>query len=53
MQNEELRQAYETAETALKKYTMMYDLAPMGYFTLDSEGSICELQFHWRRHAWR
>jgi PAS domain-containing protein len=45
MQNEELRQAYETAETALKKYTMLYDLAPMGYFTLDSNGSICDLNF--------
>lgn len=45
MQNEELRKAYETAETALKKYTMLYDLAPMGYFTLDSSGSICELNF--------
>jgi PAS domain-containing protein len=45
MQNEELRQAYETAETALKKYTMLYDLAPMGYYTLDSNGSICELNF--------
>ena len=45
MQNDELRQAYETAETALKKYTMLYDLAPMGYFTLDSEGGICELNF--------
>jgi PAS domain-containing protein len=45
MQNEELREAYETAETALKKYTLLYDFAPMGYFTLDSEGSICELNF--------
>lgn len=45
MQNEELHQAYETAETALRKYTMLYDLAPMGYFTLDSSGSICELNF--------
>ena len=45
MQNEELRHAYETAETALKKYTMLYDLAPMGYFTLDSEGNICDLNF--------
>jgi transcriptional regulator with PAS, ATPase and Fis domain len=45
MQNEELRQAYETAETALKKYTMLYDFAPMGYFTLDSNGGICELNF--------
>jgi PAS domain S-box-containing protein len=45
MQNEELIQANETAETALKKYTMLYDFAPMGYFTLDPEGNICELNF--------
>ena len=45
MQNEELKKAYETTETALKKYTMLYDLAPMGYFTLDKSGSICELNF--------
>ena len=23
----------------------MYDFAPMGYFTLDSDGSICDLNF--------
>src|SRR4030042_3299042 len=45
MQNEELQEAYNTAETALKKYTMLYDFAPMGYFTLDSESSICDLNF--------
>ena len=45
MQNEELFQAYETAEMALKKYTMLYDFAPMGYFTLESDGSICDLNF--------
>jgi hypothetical protein len=45
MQNEELRQANETAEAALKKYTMLYDFAPTGYFTLDSEGSIKDLNF--------
>ncbi len=45
MQNEELRHAYETTEAALKKYTMLYDLAPMGYFTLDADGSICDLNF--------
>ena len=45
MQNEELRQAYESAETALKKVTLLYDMAPMGYFTLDSDGAICELNF--------
>jgi len=45
MQNEELRQANEIAEEALRKYTLLYDFAPMGYFTLDSDGSICELNF--------
>lgn len=45
MQNEALRQANETAEAALKKYTILYDLAPMGYLTLDSGGSILELNF--------
>jgi len=45
MQNEELRQAYETAETTLKKYTMLYDFAPMGYFTLNFDGSISDLNF--------
>ena len=45
MQNEELQEANETAETALKKFTMLYDFAPMGYFTLDTDGSILELNF--------
>jgi len=45
MQNEELKEAYDTAEMALKRYTMLYDFAPMGYFTLDSDGSIRELNF--------
>lgn len=45
MQNEELREANDTAETALRKYTMLYDFAPIGYFTLNSECSICELNF--------
>jgi len=45
MQNEELRRANETAETALRKYTMLYDFAPMGYFTLDAYGTIEDLNF--------
>jgi PAS domain-containing protein len=45
MQNEELRQAYEKAETALKKYTMLFDLSPLGYFSLDADGIICDLNF--------
>jgi len=45
MQNEELRHANETTEAALKKYTMLYDFSPMGYFTLDSDCRICDLNF--------
>jgi PAS domain-containing protein len=45
MQNEELRQAYETAEKALRSYTMLFDLSPVGYFSLDEDGSICDLNF--------
>jgi len=45
MQNEELQHAYETAEKALKKYTMLFDLSPMGYFSLDADGTICDLNF--------
>jgi len=45
MQNEELRQAYVTTEAALKKYTMLFDLAPVGYFSLDPDGTISELNF--------
>jgi PAS domain-containing protein len=45
MQNEELRHAYETSEAALKKHTMLYDFAPMSFFILNSDGSICDLNF--------
>jgi len=45
IQNEELRESNDATELALKKYTMLYDLAPMGYFTLDQNGNISELNF--------
>lgn len=45
MQNEELREANETAEIALKKYTILFDFAPVGYFTLEKDGSISDLNF--------
>jgi hypothetical protein len=45
MQNEQLREAVEVAETALRKFTMLYDLAPMGYLTLGHDGTIFELNF--------
>jgi PAS domain S-box-containing protein len=40
MQNEELRQARDEAETTLERYTDLYDFAPVGYFTLNREGII-------------
>ena len=45
MQNEELRQAYEVAESVSKKYILVFELSLVGYFTLDSDGTICELNF--------
>jgi PAS domain S-box-containing protein len=40
MQNAELRQTRDELETALEKYTDLYDFAPVGYFTLDRIGDI-------------
>jgi PAS domain S-box-containing protein len=40
IQNAELRSAREELETALEKYTDLYDFAPVGYFTLDRDGVI-------------
>jgi PAS domain S-box-containing protein len=40
MQNAQLRQARDDAETALGKYSDLYDFAPSGYFTLDRKGNI-------------
>lgn len=45
MQNEELVNAYEKVEASLKKYTMLYDLAPVGFFILGADGSIGDLNF--------
>lgn len=40
MQNEELRQARDEAEKALREYTDLYDFAPIGYLTIDRAGAI-------------
>ncbi len=45
MQNNELQMAYQTAQEALKKYTLLYDFAPMGYLTISDDGTIVELNF--------
>ena len=39
MQNEELKLALHDTATA----TALYDLAPVGYFTIDRNGTICQL----------
>lgn len=46
MQNDELQLAKEKAETNAEKYSNLYDFAPFGYFTLDWNCSICELNFN-------
>ncbi|NEW84749.1 MAG: PAS domain-containing sensor histidine kinase [Mariniphaga sp.] len=43
LQNEELQLAKEKAESDNKKFTSIYDFAPVGYFTITSDGSILEL----------
>ena len=40
MQNAELQNARNKLEAALQQYTELYDLAPVGYFTLDRNGTI-------------
>ncbi|MDD2899289.1 MAG: ATP-binding protein [Desulfuromonadaceae bacterium] len=40
MQNTELREARFEVETALEKYTDLYEFAPVGYLTLDRNGAI-------------
>jgi PAS domain-containing protein len=40
IQNTELRQARDEIESALENYTDLYDFAPVGYVTLDRNGTI-------------
>ncbi len=42
MQNEEIRRTQAELETALARYTDLYDFAPVAYFTLDDRGWILE-----------
>ncbi len=42
LQNEELRQAQDALEASRARYFDLYDLAPVGYFTLDEGGLILE-----------
>lgn len=43
MQNEELKHANSQAENALSKYYELYDLASLGYFTINEQGKILEV----------
>lgn len=43
MHNEELRQAYDEADALRERYADLYDFAPVGYFTLDAQGVIVQL----------
>lgn len=43
MQNEELRNANTRVENALNKYYELYELAPAGYFTVNEDGRILEI----------
>ncbi len=43
MQNGELQEVRDRMETLLEKYTDLYDFAPVGYFSLDDQGRILEV----------
>ncbi|MGE5186375.1 MAG: ATP-binding protein [Acidobacteriota bacterium] len=43
LQNEELRTARTATETALARYTEVFDFAPIGYVALDAKGAIQEI----------
>ena len=42
LQNEELKQTRQALERQLEKYSDLYNFAPVGYFTLDRDGTIRE-----------
>ena len=43
MQNAELLEARDQMEAMVEKYTDLYDFAPVGYFSIDEQGLICEV----------
>ena len=43
MQNAELRRTQEDLELSRNKYVELYDFAPVGYFTFDTQGLILEV----------
>ncbi|HCE42980.1 MAG TPA: hypothetical protein DET40_05490 [Lentisphaeria bacterium] len=45
MQNEELRRIQEELDTSRKRYFDLYNLAPVGYCTLDEQGLITDANY--------
>jgi PAS domain S-box-containing protein len=43
MQNEEMKRARAEAEKLHGKFVDLYDYAPVGYFTIDPQGTVCEV----------
>lgn len=43
MQNEELRQACAALAASRDRYVSLYELAPIGYFTINAEGLIADI----------
>jgi PAS domain S-box-containing protein len=43
VQNLELQEARDRTEVLLDKYTDLYDFAPVGYFSVDEQGAIMEV----------
>ena len=43
MQNEELAQSWAEVERLLYQFTELYDFAPVGYFTLECDGTILQV----------
>jgi len=43
MQNAELQESRDRAESLLEKFTDLYDFAPVGYLSLDQQGRILEV----------
>ena len=45
LQNDELKKTRLALETSLRRYTELFDFAPMSYFAVDSDGFVREANF--------
>jgi len=52
MQNAELQEARDKVEALLETYTDLYDFAPIGYFSIDEEGLILEVNLTGSAMLW-